>query len=148
MGPQPPGQPHRLAVVLSRRRLLAARVLDGVLGLAVGAVERVVVITPLAADQDPGQGPLTGQPPTGRRRPRSRPAGLTTHPRRATQQAVQLHSHQQLGADPTGLGQPTGLQAAGQLGQGHRPAAGPTARITSVGWAGQRANPATKAWPA
>jgi hypothetical protein len=98
-GPQPPGQPHRLAVVLSRRRLLAARVLsrrrllaarvvDGVLGLAVGAVERVVVITPLAADQDPGQDPLTGQPPTGRRRQRSRPAGLTTHPRRAAQQPI------------------------------------------------------------
>jgi hypothetical protein len=96
------------------------------------------VITPMAADQHPGQGPVTGESPTRLGRHHARPAGLTTHHRRAANQAVQVHGHRQLRPDPTGLGQPAPLQAAaGQLGQGIGPALPTTASVGSILWAGQ-----------
>jgi hypothetical protein len=78
------------------RLLLAAGVEAGVQCLAAGVVGGVVVlVTPMTADQDAGQRPITGQPPTRRRRQHSRPAGLTPHPHRprAANQAVQVDGH-------------------------------------------------------
>jgi hypothetical protein len=75
----------------------------------------VAVARTLAADQDPGDRPVTGQPPARLRIQRGRPADLATQPTRA-EEAVQRHRHQQLGPHPTGLGQLAGFQAAaGQL---------------------------------
>ena len=55
------------------------------------------------------------------------------------QEAVQVDGDQQLGPDPTRLGQPAGFQvAAGQLGQGISPALATTAGVVGVGRAGQR----------
>jgi hypothetical protein len=54
-------------------------------------------------------------------------------------EAVQVHGHGQLGADPTGLGQPATLEvAAGQFGQGIGVALAAAAGIVGVAGAGQR----------
>ena len=67
------------------------------------------------------------------------PADLPTQPHRAAEEAVQVHGDRQLGADPTGLGEPAALQAAaGQLGQGIGAALAAAAGVLGVGGAGQR----------
>ena len=102
-------------------------------------VSGVLVLGGVAGDQHSGHGPVTGQPPTGLGVQRPGPADLTPHRIGVAEQAVQVHDHAQLRADPTGLGQPTGLQgAAGQLGQGVGVALGAAAGVVGVGRAGQR----------
>jgi hypothetical protein len=75
---------------------------DAVVGRVLAAGWRVVA-GGVAADQDPGDGPVAGQPLPGLGRQRSRPAGLSTQPTGVVE-AVQLHHHRQLRADPTGGG--------------------------------------------
>jgi hypothetical protein len=109
--------------------------------LAVGAVGGVVLVTPMTGDQDPGQGPVTGQPPTGLRCQHARSADLTPHPHGpgAAKQASKVHGHRELGADPTGLRKPACFQApAGQLSQSISPALATAAGIRSILRAGQR----------
>src|SRR5215207_2749731 len=119
-------QPLDVAWGWARRSLVGAGVVAG-------------MVAGLAGDQDPGHGPSTGQPPAGLWVQRPGPAGLATHRAGVAQEAVQVHGHRQLGPDPTGLGQPTGLQvAAGQLGQGISLAVAATPGIGGVGRAGQR----------
>jgi len=91
-----------------------------------------------AGDQDSGEGPVTGQPPTGLRVQRSRPAGLPTQPTPA-EEAGEVDGDQQLGPDSTGLGQPATLQGpAGQLGQGVRGPLATKAGVVGALGAGQR----------
>ena len=107
----------------------------------------VVVAAGVAADQDPGQGAVTGQPPT---RLGSQGAGVGVAAQAdLALQAVQVHQHQQLGADPTGLGEPPALQgAAGQFGEGVGPALATTAGIVGIGWASQGVQGGQQVWPA
>ena len=101
---------------------------------------QVVVVARVAAgvasDQHSGDRPVTGQPPTRLRVQRSHPADLTPQATGA-KEAVQVDGHQQLGSDPTALGQPAGLQgAAGQLDQGISPTLGRAAGVVGAGWGG------------
>jgi hypothetical protein len=64
----------------------------------------------VAGDQDPGHRPITSQPPTSLRIQRSGPAQVPTEAAGAAQEAVEVHRHEELGADPTRLGQPAALQ--------------------------------------
>ena len=89
--------------------VVAAGVVAVVAGVAAG----------LAGDQDPGHRPVTGQPPTRLGAEGSGPAGVAANRPGVAEQAVQVHDHIQLGADPAALGQLPGLEgAAGQLDQG------------------------------
>ena len=93
----------------------------------------------VACDQHPGHRPITSQSPTRLGVQWSSPPDLTTHRIGVAQEAVQVHGHGQLRADPTGLGQPPALQAAaGQLGQGIGVALATAAGVGGVGGAGQR----------
>jgi hypothetical protein len=106
-------------------------------GRLVGMVAGVVVVVGVAGDQDPGDGPVTSQPPTPLPIQESGLAELTAHAAGVAEQAGQLDGDQQLGPDPAGLGQPTPLQdPAGHLGQGIRGPLGPL-RLSwaSAGWA-------------
>ena len=88
--------------------------------VAVGVVQGDAGAGGVAADQDPGHGPVTGQPPTPLDRQRPQP-DLPTQASPALE-AVQIDQHRQLGPDPTGPGQPPTLQGPpGQLGQGISP---------------------------
>jgi hypothetical protein len=81
---------------------------------------------------------------SGPAHPRSPPI----HPTGLARQAVHVHRHQQLGADPTRLGQPAPLQGpAGQLGQS---VSGPLAtnRVSSALWGrASGSNAASTVWP-
>ena len=78
-----------------------------------------MVLGGVAADQDPGHRPVTGQPATGLGFQGPGPAGLPAHRPGVAEQAVQIDGDQTLGADPAGLGQLAALQGpAGQLDQG------------------------------
>ena len=107
------------------------------------------LVGPVAGDQHPGHGTVAGQPPAGLGVQRPGPTGLPTQPIGA-EEAVQVHGDQQLGPDPTALGQPAGLEgAAGQLGQGIGAALATRSgcRAAVVGRAsGSRA--ASRVWPA
>ena len=93
----------------------------------------------VAADQDPGHRPVTGQAPARLGGQRPHPASLSTHRPGLADQAVQIDGDQQLGPDPTGLGQPAPFQlAAGQLSQGIGLALAAAAGVVGVGRAGQR----------
>jgi hypothetical protein len=115
-GPGPPAAARRPGP--GRPGAARRRVGDGVLGLAAGAVTGVVPVTPMAADQTrvrahhrPAADPLQSQRP--------RPPDLTPDRAGMANQAVQLHGHRQLGADPPARGSRPPLEAAaGQLGQG------------------------------
>ena len=118
---------------------LSVRVVGGRWCLAAGVVAGVVVARVLAGDQHPGHRPVTRQSSAGLGVQRPGPADLPTHRPGVAKQAVQVHDHAQLRADPTGLGQPPTLQAAaGQLGQGISVALAAAAGVVGVGRAGQR----------
>ena len=105
-------------------------------GAGVVVVPVVVVVGGVAGDQDPGDGPVTGQPPT--RLGVQGPGVSIAAQLGAALEAVQVHRHQQLGPHPTGLGQPATLQgAAGQLAQGIGPALPAAAGVGGAGGAGQ-----------
>jgi hypothetical protein len=109
----------------------AARVVPTVAMVSVGAGG-------LAADQDPGDGAVAGQPPARLRRQRPDRAGLPTHRPRVAEEAFQVDGHRQLGPHPTGLGQVAALQdPAGQLPQGIGPALATATRVGGAGRAGQ-----------
>jgi len=91
---------------LSHRSLVAARGLGRRSFVGAGAVVGVAVAAGVAGDEDPGQRPVTSQPPTRLRIQRPHPATLPPEAARAANQAVQVHRHHQLRADPAGLGQP------------------------------------------
>jgi hypothetical protein len=77
-----------------------------------------------SGDQHPGEGPITGQPPTRLRGQWSRPPRLATEAAGAVEQAVQLDAHQQLGR----------TQRPGATGRPPRPAEPtPTAHPRSAG---------------
>ena len=124
---EPPPQPLHPAGVVGRRVVVAVRVL-------VGGV---------AGDQDPGDRGVAGQPPAGLGVQRPGPAGLPAQPTGVAgvaEEAVQVDGDQQLGADPTALGEPAALQvAAGQLGQGIGASLATAARILGVVWGGPTA---------
>ena len=100
----------------------------------------VMGVGPVAGDQDPGDRPITGQPPAGLGVQRPGPTGLTAHPTRVAEEAVQVDRHQQLGPHPTGLGELAGFQgAAGQLGTGRRRGAGHPSGCRGRWWGGPTA---------
>ena len=113
-----------------RRRRSGRRGRHGRLAAVAGGV---------AGDQDPGDRPVAGQPPTRLRRQRPHPPSITPQPSRAAQEAVQVHRHQQLRPHPTRLGEPPAFQvAAGQLTQSISPPLATGASVVGGGWAGQR----------
>ena len=75
------------------------------------AVAVVVGVGPVAGDQDPGDGGVAGQPPAGLGI-KGGPAGLAAQPIGA-EEAVQVHGDQQLGPDPTALGELAALRGCG-----------------------------------
>jgi hypothetical protein len=83
---------------------VVARVAAGVVRVS-GVVVAAGVLALVAGDQDPGDGPVTGQASGSRGRCRCR------RPGGAALEAVQVHRDRQLGPDPTGLGQLAALQA-------------------------------------
>jgi hypothetical protein len=69
--------------------------------MAAGLLGSWMLVTDLAADQDPGHRAIAGQPATGLGGQRSDPAvELTPHRAGVAQQAVQVHRHHQLGRRP------------------------------------------------
>ena len=84
-----------------------------------------------------GQGTITSQPATPLRRQRPRPANLPAKGTVAAEEAVQVHHHRQLRPHPTGLGEPSPLQAAvGQFREGIGAALAAATGVLGVGGAG------------
>jgi hypothetical protein len=143
-GLEPLGQPLALA--------LAARVEGRWSALALTvmlAARGLLAVGMLAADQYPGQGGVTGQPPARLGLQRPGPARLPTQGAVTAKQAFQVDGDQQLGPHTTGPGQLAGFQGtAGQLGQG---ISGPLAAAAGILALAGRANgsrAASRVWPA
>src|SRR5215216_902162 len=137
-GPEPLGQAWLTAGVAGR---------GGPLGTLAGP--GVASGGGLAGDQHPGEGAVTGQPPTRRRGQGFGPAGLAAHRPGTAEEAVQVDHHTELGPDPAALGELAGLQgAAGQLDQGVGPALVAAAGVVGVTGAGQGSRAASRVWPA
>jgi hypothetical protein len=88
---------------------------QAVLVAVIVAAGVVVMVLAVAADHHPGQGAVTGQPPTGLGMEGVDPAQRTPHRPGPALQAVGVHDHGQLGSHPTDLGELAAFEgAAGQ----------------------------------
>ena len=87
-------------------------------------VAGVVQVGGVAGDQDPGDRTVTGQPPTRLGVQREAVADLAAQAAGVAEEAVQVHGDQQLGPDPTRLGQLAALPGCGGPARpGHQPGA-------------------------
>jgi hypothetical protein len=93
------GQPGQGGLEPVGQAPLAMGVLPG-LGAVVVAGLAAMVLGGVAADQDPGQGPVTGQPVTGLGFQGPGPAALTPKGGLVAEQAVQIDGDQTLGRTP------------------------------------------------
>ncbi len=87
-----------------------------------GAVPVVVVVGGVAGDQDPGEGPVTGQPPTRLRGQRPHPTRITPQARVDGRGGCPGPRSPAAGAGPHPIwgSRPRFQVAAGQLGRGHQ----------------------------